>query len=176
MQGRPEGGPGTGPGGGSAGETAVQAAKPFPAHALDNLDTTLLRATQQLPDWKKISMQFPDDQAKTITFVLTRGHAREQIGDRLTLDRNTGAVESWQPFSARDRGEHLRALIRFLHTGQIYSVVFQIIALLATLAAILLSYTGVSLAILRGLAYRKRTARTAIAESEGRPVVLKASS
>jgi len=58
------------------------------------------------------------------------------------------------------RGQRWRTYARFLHTGQIFGLPGQVIALIATLSTLLLVWTGFALTIRRFAAWRARTLRS----------------
>jgi uncharacterized iron-regulated membrane protein len=73
-----------------------------------------------------------------------------------TLDRETGSVMKTSRFSDGSLGQRLRAFVRFGHTGEYYGWPGQAVAAMASLAACLLVYTGISLSIRRLAARIKR--------------------
>jgi len=85
-----------------------------------------------------------------LTFTIDRGdggqpHKRAQ----LTLDRMTGEITRWEPFSSYTTGRKLRSFLRFAHTGEVAGVVGQTVAGLASLGGAFLVWTGISLALRR---------------------------
>jgi uncharacterized iron-regulated membrane protein len=82
---------------------------------------------------------------------------------QLVLDRATGDIVSKQSGATGSLGVRLRGWFRFVHTGEIYGIIGQTIAGLASLAAIILVYTGLSLGI-RRLARMWRQRRVALAK------------
>jgi len=163
---RGPGGPGFGPGTGNARpqrggmerggmgrrDSATQEAQP-----LDNIDGLWARASQQVPDWRSVSLRTPNSPGAPLTFTIDQGdggqpHKRAQ----LTLDRKTGEVTRWEPFSSYTTGRRLRTFLRFAHTGEVAGLVGQTVAGLASLGGAFLVWTGISLALRRLLAWRKR--------------------
>lgn len=113
----------------------------------DELDRLWARAEVQVSGWQSISLQMPSSPDAPVTFTIDQGnggqpHKRAQ----LTLDRTSGEVTRWEPFSSYTRGRRLRSLLRFAHTGEVGGVVGQTIAGLASLGGAVLVWTGLALA------------------------------
>ena len=54
------------------------------------------------------------------TFNIDRGNGGQpQKRGQLVLDRATGEVVRWEPFSSNTRGRQLRSILRFAHTGEV---------------------------------------------------------
>jgi uncharacterized iron-regulated membrane protein len=120
------------------------------ASPLVNLDGLYARAAQQVPGWRSLSLRMPDSPDAPLTFTIDQGdggqpHKRAQ----LTLDRKTGEVTRWEPFSSYTTGRKLRSFLRFAHTGEVAGIVGQTVAGLASLGGAFLVWTGISLALRR---------------------------
>jgi uncharacterized iron-regulated membrane protein len=89
-------------------------------------------------------------------------HKRAQ----LTLDRKTGEVTRWEPFSSYSTGRKLRSFLRFAHTGEVAGVVGQTVAGLASLGGAFLVWTGISLALRRLRAWLGRRSGAAVQSPE----------
>jgi uncharacterized iron-regulated membrane protein len=143
--------------------TAAQRASAQPAPrragaAYDGLDMLLPRARARVPKWRTISVQLPREHAPTVTFALDAGtggqpHKRAQ----LTLARD-GRVVKWEPFDAQSTGRQWRSMLRFAHTGEVLGITGQTIAGLASLAVVVLAWTGLALAFRRFRHWRRRAA------------------
>jgi uncharacterized iron-regulated membrane protein len=123
---------------------------PQEAPPLDNLDGLWARAAQQVSGWRSVSLRMPNSPDAPLTFTIDQGdggqpHKRAQ----LTLDRKTGEVARWEPFSSYTTGRKLRAFLRFAHTGEVAGLVGQTVAGLASLGGVFLVWTGISLALRR---------------------------
>jgi uncharacterized iron-regulated membrane protein len=81
---------------------------------------------------------------------------------QLTLDRATGEVIRWEPFSSQTLGRRLRSYARFGHTGEAAGLPGQIVAAFASMGGALLVWTGISLALrrLRNLLRKAAAQRT----------------
>jgi uncharacterized iron-regulated membrane protein len=77
-----------------------------------------------------------------------------------------GAVLRFEPYAAQSRGAKVRGWLRFLHTGEAFGVIGQTVAGLASAGAVMLSWTGVSLALRRFATWRRRRAAAAVASAE----------
>jgi uncharacterized iron-regulated membrane protein len=131
-----------------------------------NLDAAWGRAEQQVADWRSISVRIPGAAAETAAFTIDRGTAGQpQKRGTLTVSTRTAEVVKWEPFASLSAGRRLRSYLRFGHTGEVWGLVGQTIAGLASLGGAILVYTGLSLAIRRLWAWRARrtSAREAIA-------------
>ena len=133
--------------------------------SLDGLDQLWSRAEQQVSGWQTISLRLASSNGAPLTFTIDQGTAGQpQKRAFLTLDRRTGAVERWEPFSGYNLGRRARSWLRFVHTGEYYGAVGQTIAGIASAAGVMLVWTGLSLAWRRFWGWRVRrrpTARTA---------------
>lgn len=132
-------------------------AAPAGAMLLD-IDPLLERAQQQMPGWRSISLRPPSPTEPTVTFTLDRGDGGQpQRRAQLTLDRQTGGVVRWEPFSGQSPGRRLRSLLRFAHTGEAAGVIGQTVAALASAGAALLVWTGLALAWRRWRAWSAKS-------------------
>lgn len=78
------------------------------------------------------------------------------------LDRTTGAVTKWEPFSSYTRGRQLRSILRFTHTREVAGIAGQTIAAIVSLGGAFLAFTGLALAFRRLYAwFAKRASRRA---------------
>jgi uncharacterized iron-regulated membrane protein len=142
------------------GETppAPRANQPTPAppssNQPDNLNIAWTRAEQQVPGWQSISLQLPNAASASLTFNIDSGTGGQpQKRAQLVLDRSTGEVVRWEPFSSYTRGRQLRSLLRFAHTGEVLGIAGQTIAGLVSAGGAALVFTGLALAIRRFLAW-----------------------
>ena len=133
---------------------------------LDDIQALWTRAEQRVPGWQTISLRLPASPKAPLTFTIDRGSAGQpHKRAMLTLNRRTGEVERWEPFSSYDLGRRIRSWLRFVHTGEYYGLVGQTIAGIASAGAAVLMYTGLALACRRFLAWLKRR-RAAAGERE----------
>ena len=139
----------------------------------NNLNSQWLRAEQQVTDWQSISLQLPTSAAAPLTFNIDRGNGGQpQKRAQLVLDRNSGEVVKWEPFSSFTRGRQLRSILRFAHTGEVLGVAGQTIAGIVSLGGAVLVITGLALAFRRLYAWLTRRAKSrprAVAVAEPLP-------
>ena len=134
------------------------------AAPIDSLNSAWVRAEQQVSDWRSISMQLPASASAPLTFTIDRGNGGQpQKRGQLVLDRATGNVVRWEPFSSYTRGRQLRSILRFAHTGEVLGIPGQTIAALVSTGGAFLVLTGLALAIrrLRGWVGRRSAIRPA---------------
>jgi uncharacterized iron-regulated membrane protein len=125
-----------------------------------SLNAALATAMQHRPGWQAIAVRLPVSDTAPLAFTIDDGGpGQPQYRGTLTVDRLTGAATKWEGFDAGTRGRQLRALLRFAHTGEVAGVLGQAIAGLASLGAMFLAYTGVSLSLRRFAAWRDRRRR-----------------
>ena len=124
-----------------------------------DLESAWLRAEQQVGDWQSISL--PLSNAPQLTFNIDRGTGGQpQKRAQLVLDRATGEVVRWEPFSTYTRGRQLRSILRFAHTGEVLGIVGQTIAGVVSLGGAVLVATGLGLAWRRFYAWFAKRAKS----------------
>jgi uncharacterized iron-regulated membrane protein len=131
---------------------------------LEGLDALLVRAERQVEGWRTITLQLPSKPDAPVTFAIDRGNGGQpQLRSQLTLDRATGGVVRWEQYSNNTLGRRMRSWLRFAHTGEVYGLTGQTIAMLASLGGALLVYTGLALALRRLRAWLSRRGAVAAA-------------
>jgi uncharacterized iron-regulated membrane protein len=121
------------------------------------LDVIRVRAEQHVSGWQSISMRLPTSADGPVTFTIDRGDGgRPHLRAQLVLDRKSGEVVRWEPFSSYTTGRRLRTLLRFAHTGEAAGIAGQTIAGLASAGGAVLVWTGLALALRRLRAWRAR--------------------
>lgn len=132
----------------------------------NNLNSAWLRAEQQVTDWRSITMQV--QASPQLTFNIDSGTGGQpQKRAQLVLDRDTGNVVRWEPFSSYSRGRQLRSILRFAHTGEVAGILGQTIAGIVSAGGAVLVFTGLALAIRRLLSWvarRSRSSKLALAD------------
>lgn len=129
------------------------------AVAVNDLDASWLRAEQQVSDWQAISL--PLSNAPQLTFNIDSGSGGQpQKRAQLVLDRSTGEVVRWEPFSSYSRGRQLRSILRFAHTGEVLGIAGQTIAGAVSLGGAVLVLTGLGLALRRFFAWLAKRAKS----------------
>ena len=141
--------------------------------SLDGLENLWARAEQQVEGWRSITMQMPVKAEAPVTFTIDQGNGGQpQKRAQLALNRTTGEVVRWEPFSSYTTGRRLRSYLRFAHTGEVAGIVGQTIAALVSLGGAVLVFTGLLLAARRLRAWLARrlpatTAQVASEQTEG---------
>jgi uncharacterized iron-regulated membrane protein len=138
-------------------ETEAKQKKPLAIEKYPFLDPAIQRAMAQDNRWKSLLMRMPAEKDAAIAFTLDEGDGgKPQQRAQLSIARKDATVLRWEPFSANPRGRQWRLYARFLHSGEIFGFIGQLIALLAALSTLMLVWTGFSLALRRWSAWRSR--------------------
>jgi uncharacterized iron-regulated membrane protein len=143
----------TGPGGGATGPVDTTGLQPV-----------LDRAIAFDPDWRQITLEFPKGEGKPkVTAVVDTGTGR-QPARQTTLTYNLADATQAAPArqGARSPGQRAWLYLRFLHTGEVYGILGQTVAGLASLAVAVLVWTGLALAW-------RRLVQPRLRRSAGRP-------
>jgi uncharacterized iron-regulated membrane protein len=115
-----------------------------------SVDALWTRAAQQVPEWRSIALRLPASAKSPAVFTIDSGTGGQpQRRATLTLNTATGEVVRWEPFASQTLGRRLRSWFRFTHTGEYYGLIGQTIAGVASLGAVVLVWTGLSLALRR---------------------------
>nr|WP_321444581.1 PepSY-associated TM helix domain-containing protein [uncultured Cohaesibacter sp.] len=107
------------------------------------------KARQVRTDWNSLSIIIPSNpRAKNVDILIDRGNGKQvALQQQITYSRETGDVVKEQgPKELASPTQTLRRYIRFLHTGEIYGIVGQTLAGIASLASLFLVWTGLALA------------------------------
>lgn len=137
------------------GAAAPPQAEPTTFKSLSELATV---AKEQVPDWKSISLQVPNEQARAVSITVDRSPGGQpEKSMQMTVDRQSGQVTSVRRFSDNNLGARLRQWARFVHTGEEFGLLGETIGALACLGALFLVWTGISLAIRRASGAGKRS-------------------
>lgn len=130
------------------------------ANPLAGLNPLWARAEQYSSGWRTLSLRLPTSAEAPLVFTIDHGMGGEpQKRATLTLDRKTGDVAKWEPFSSFSTGRQLRSFLRFAHTGEVAGVVGQTMAGLVSLGGAVLVWTGLALAWRRFRAWRTQRAK-----------------
>jgi uncharacterized iron-regulated membrane protein len=136
-------------------------ADPGPARrdppSLEGWDRRFAWAERTVPDWRSITLRLPppsdDDPQLTID---TGNGGRPDLRGQLVFPRLSSDVVIWQGLASQSAGRRLRTWARFVHTGEAGGIVGQTIAAAAASGAVLLVCTGLSMALRRFAAWRRR--------------------
>lgn len=137
-------------------EPAPAAARPFPADADPlpaadapvSLQALLDRAAAETPGWRRLTLRIPgeDEPDAPYTVRADTGAGRQPAHWRnLRFDRGSGGLLGVFP-AAEGRAQAVRYWLRFAHTGEVYGLAGQTVALVATAGGGLLVWTGFAMA------------------------------
>lgn len=127
--------------------------------SIDGLDPLVARAESQTEGWRTISFSLPTDAAAPMAFSIDSGTGGQpQHRSQLTLDRATGDIVTFEPFSSYSAGRKLRTILRFTHTGEVLGIFGQTVAGIVSLGGAVLVWTGLALSWRRFRAWRARRA------------------
>lgn len=127
------------------------------------LDLLFRRAEAYDANWKTLSLTLPTIADKTASIAIDTGSGvRPQLRSTLTLDKTSGQIVNMQRFEEMDRGMRARIWMRFVHTGEYYGPLGQTIAGIASLAGVILVWTGIALTWRRYIAWMKRRAAASV--------------
>jgi len=144
----------------SRSNTAPRGERTARAASTDGLNQLWARAEQQVTGWRSINLRLAGLDEGPAVFAIDAGTGGQpQLRSTLSLHRTTGEVVRWEPFAAQSAGRRLRSWTRFTHTGEYYGLAGQTVAGIASAGAMVLVYTGLSLAFRRlvGWAARRRS-------------------
>lgn len=125
------------------------------AISTEGLNQLWTRAEQQTTGWQSLTLRLPNNADAPFAFTIDHGTGGEpQKRATLTLDRKTGEVTKWEPFSSLTTGRQIRSFLRFTHTGEVGGVIGQTIAGIISLGAVVLVWTGLALSWRRFRAWK----------------------
>jgi uncharacterized iron-regulated membrane protein len=139
------------------GQGRREARPPVP---LDGLDEAWATAASQVAGWQSLSLRVPNAPDAPFAFTIDTWAGARQPSTRsqLVVGRD-GEIVRFEPYASQSRGARVRGWLRFLHTGEAFGIVGQTIAGLASAGAVMLAWTGVTLALRRFAAWRQRRAK-----------------
>jgi uncharacterized iron-regulated membrane protein len=120
------------------------------------LDSRLLVAKAQIPDWRTISLTLPTIPNADASFSLDRGMGGEPHKRATAVITTEGQVAELQSFASQSPGRRLRSILRFAHTGEVLGAFGQTIAGLISLGSAVLVFTGIALSFRRLRAWLRR--------------------
>ncbi len=133
-----------------------------------SLDRAIEEAMRRVEKWKFITLRLPGSKEDEIVLSVDQApRGRPDLRLQMTADPNTGQVRKVENFEEAPAGRRARMWLRFIHTGEAAGFAGQTIAGMASFGGAILVWTGVSLAIRRALAWRRR--RTLASEQQWEP-------
>jgi len=138
-------------------DSASPAAQLAPVHADSPLDRSIVHAITAHPDWRQLTLTLPADRDTVLRIAVAEGNTyRPDQRYTLTFARTSGAVLATSGYADLSLSRRIRAWVRFGHTGEVFGVVGQLIATLATAVGALLVWTGLALTWRRWRQWRGR--------------------
>jgi uncharacterized iron-regulated membrane protein len=135
------------------------------------LNAVPAHADRLVPGWVSFTVRLPPLPGAPVTVLIEEPSGwHPSPRSQLTLDATTAAVVRWEPFAQANLGRTLRSWVRPLHTGEAFGIAGQLVAGLASAGAVVLVWTGPSLAWRRYRAWSVRT-RAPGADSDPAKVV-----
>ena len=138
------------PGGQRGGqEMAVVEAPELGGEALP-LDPLVAQATEPFKNWRRVTITLPEPEAATLDLSVDWGNGTQASRKRsVTVARDGSGFVGAPVGDTSSPALKARRWLRFVHTGEIYGFIGQTLAGLASIAGMVLVYTGISLAFRR---------------------------
>lgn len=135
-------------------QPSVLAGRPAP------LEVLVAQATADYGNWRRVAVTLPEADAQRVSMSVDWGNGAQAGMKRTVMVARDGTGLVGVPVGdVSSPGQKARRFLRFVHTGEVYGFIGQTLAGLASLAAVILVYTGLSLAI-RRLVRMRKTSRT----------------
>jgi uncharacterized iron-regulated membrane protein len=135
---------------------AAPSAPPAPLD-LSGIDRAAEHIRNRTEEWKTIIIQLPAPADEIVAFTVESGlGGQPQLRSTVIVDRNSGEIVRETGFGDMDPGLRARIWLRFVHTGEYYGFWGQTIAGIASVAGVILVWTGVALAYRRYRTWRNR--------------------
>ena len=104
-------------------------------------------ARKQVPEWAYITLNLPKEGAETTTLAISEMDNRIPLTrSTLTVSTSNAEVVEWTPFTSLNLGRQIRTWLRWIHTGEAAGWIGQLIAGVASAVAVVMVWTGLSLA------------------------------
>ena len=115
-----------------------------------DLRAVLATAEAWAPEWRTLTLHMPRPTDPEVRVEVHGGRAGQpQRTGFLTLDAATGSVRAWESFADDTPARRAQQFLRYAHTGEYWGLGGQLLAGLFSLAAALMVWTGLSLALRR---------------------------
>jgi uncharacterized iron-regulated membrane protein len=123
----------------------------------EGADAAIRSVRERVPGWKTLNLDLPAPEAATLSLAVEEGYGGQpQLRSTVTADRESGKILKTEHFAGMDRGVRARIWMRFVHTGEYYGLAGQTVAGIASLAGLVLVWTGFALALRRYAAWLGR--------------------
>jgi uncharacterized iron-regulated membrane protein len=137
-----------------------------------SMDSVQVRAAAMAPGWQTMQLRFPREGRMMTVSVMRGGTSRPDRVAQLSFDGVTGTFKSARTYADYPPARKVRSWVRGIHTGQAGGVWGETIAALASLAGVMLVWTGIALAWRRLRAkLQRRTRAAAQRPARGAPAV-----
>jgi len=111
------------------------------------LDQWIMMGIAQVPDWKQVMVPVADNHQPTLMVMAdTSLGDRPEAVTRIFIDRRQQKVIRVERFADNSLGQKLRVWARFVHTGEEFGLIGELVAAFSALAALLLVYSGFAMA------------------------------
>ena len=119
---------------------------PDPAAPLVELQTLATKAGAETPGWRTLTIDLPASIHDPVVVAVDRGNGRQPSkSEDLLFDRATGELVERAGYPTFTRGFKIRRWLRYAHTGEVYGVMGQSIAGIATLGVAFIVWTGLAM-------------------------------
>ena len=119
-------------------------------------ESFLEAARRQVPEWAYITLNLPEEGAETTTLSISEMDNRIPLTrSTLTVSTSDAGIVEWVPFTSLNMGRQIRTWLRWIHTGEAAGWFGQLIAGVASAGAVILVWTGLSLAWRRFRRFKK---------------------
>ena len=135
---------------GTVGLEAMEGSVDAPRAPETDLAAVLATAEAWAPGWRTLTLNVPRPTDSEVRAEVQGGRAGQpQRAGILTLDAVTGAALEWESFADDTPSRRAQQFLRYAHTGEYWGLAGQLLAGLFSLAAVLMVWTGLSLAVRR---------------------------
>ena len=115
-----------------------------------DLRAVLATAEAWTPEWRTLILNLPRAEDGEVRVEVQGGRAGQPHRTGvLTLDAASGAGRAWESFAVDSPARRAQQFLRYAHTGEYWGLGGQLLAGLFSLAAALMVWTGLSLALRR---------------------------
>ncbi|MDE2784735.1 MAG: PepSY-associated TM helix domain-containing protein [Gemmatimonadota bacterium] len=115
-----------------------------------DLAAVLATAKAWAPGWRTLTLNVPRPTDSEVRVGVQGGRAGQpQRAGMLIVDAVTGAALEWESFADDTPSRRAQQFLRYAHTGEYWGLAGQLLAGLFSLAAVLMVWTGLSLAVRR---------------------------
>ncbi|MYA33920.1 MAG: PepSY domain-containing protein [Gemmatimonadales bacterium] len=115
-----------------------------------DLRAVLAAAEAWVPEWRTLILHLPRPTEPEVRVEVRGGRAGQPHRTGfLTLDAATGGARAWESFADDTPARRAQQFLRYAHTGEYWGLPGQLLAGLFSLAAALMVWTGLSLAVRR---------------------------